>query len=123
MRLQAPAHHLTAVQIQDYGQVQPALVGGDVGDVAAPQRIGSLRRKASLHQIGGNRQMMFAVGGHHKFALGAGAYAVLLHQPAHPLLAHTHAPCEQFFVHAWPAVFALELGVYGTDVHKQGLLA
>ena len=33
MRLQAPAHHLTAEQVNDRSQVQPALAGLDVGDV------------------------------------------------------------------------------------------
>lgn len=32
-------------------QVQPALVGGDVRDVAAPQHIGCGRREAALHQV------------------------------------------------------------------------
>ena len=31
-----PAHNLTAVQVQQNRQVQPTLVGGDVGDVGCP---------------------------------------------------------------------------------------
>jgi hypothetical protein len=40
MRLQAPAHHLTAEQVNDRSQVQPALVGLDVGDVTTPELVG-----------------------------------------------------------------------------------
>lgn len=36
VRQRAPAHHLPAEQVDHGCQVQPALVGGDVGDVAAP---------------------------------------------------------------------------------------
>ena len=33
VRLQAPAHHLAAKQVDDGGQVQPAFVGLDVNEV------------------------------------------------------------------------------------------
>jgi hypothetical protein len=42
-RLLAPAHHLAAEQVDYRRQVQPAYVGGDVGDVAAPDPIGRRR--------------------------------------------------------------------------------
>lgn len=42
MRLQAPTHHLTVEQVDDRSQVQPALVGLDVGDVATPELVGRL---------------------------------------------------------------------------------
>lgn len=56
VRLQAPAHHLAAVQVQHGGQVQPTFVGSDVGDVAAPHHVGRCRREAALHQVRGHRQ-------------------------------------------------------------------
>jgi hypothetical protein len=42
VRLHAPAHHLTAKQVNDRCQIQPAFVGGDVGDVAGPRLVGRL---------------------------------------------------------------------------------
>jgi len=35
----------------------------------------------------------------------------------------TRMPQASSFVHAWPAVFALDLGVDGTDVGQQGFVA
>jgi hypothetical protein len=40
VRLHAPAHHLSAEQVNHSCQVQPSLVGGDVRDVARPDLIG-----------------------------------------------------------------------------------
>ena len=65
---------------------------------------------------------MATVGGHHKLAFGFCTNSMLLHELAHPVFAHTDAPCHQLFVHAWPAVFALDLGVNGTDVSQQGFV-
>ena len=48
---QATAHHLPAVQIQYRCQVQPALIGGQVGNVAAPDDIGDARIETPLYQI------------------------------------------------------------------------
>jgi len=63
-----------------------------------------------------------AVGGDHKLAFCLGFDAVLLHELANPVFAHPDATRQQVLVHARPAVFALDLGVDGTDMHKQGLV-
>ncbi len=49
VRLQAPAHHVAAEQVDDGGQVQPAFVGLDVGDVATPELVGAsgLKRRCT----------------------------------------------------------------------------
>jgi hypothetical protein len=85
--------------------------------------LGCLRIEAPLHQVGRHRQAVPAVGGHHELALGLGLDAVLLHELAHPVFAHPDATGQQFLVHARPAVFALDLGVDGTDVGQQGFVA
>ena len=61
--LHAPAQHLTAEQVDHGGQVQPALAGGDVGDVAGPDPVGRIHRELAVEQVGRNGQRMFAVGG------------------------------------------------------------
>ena len=66
---------------------------------------------------------MSAVGGHHELAFGLGLDAVLLHQATYALLANPHTPGEQFLVHARPALLAFDLGMNGTHVRKQGLIA
>ena len=123
VRLQAPAHHLAAKQVDDGGQVQPAFVGLDVGDVATPELVGSFRVEAPLHQVRCHRQAVAAVGGDHELALRFGLDAMLLHELANPVFAHPDASGHKLLVHAWPAVFALDLGVDGTDVRQQGFIA
>lgn len=48
MRLQTPAHRLTAGQVNDRRRAQPALVGPDAGAVTAPKPVGLLRIEAPL---------------------------------------------------------------------------
>ena len=52
---------------------------------------------------------LIAVGGHDELAFRPGLDAVLLHEFANSVFAHTDASGQQFLVHAWPAVFALDL--------------
>ncbi len=42
---QSEADHLPAEQIDDDSQIEPALAGPDIGDVADPSRVGGLRRE------------------------------------------------------------------------------
>ena len=118
-----PAHHLAAEQVNDRGQVQPPLIGGDIGDVSTPELIRRLRGEPALHQIGGHRQVMFAVSGGNKLTLGARAQAMPLHQATHPLLAHPDAAREQLLMHAGPTIFLLDLGMDGAQVGQHGLIA
>jgi hypothetical protein len=46
-----PADNLAAVRVEDDRQVQPALPGADVGDIAEPLLVGSRRDELPLHQI------------------------------------------------------------------------
>ncbi|MDF2464855.1 MAG: hypothetical protein K0Q43_3090, partial [Ramlibacter sp.] len=123
VRPHAPAHHLAAEQVNDRRQVQPAFIGGDVGDVARPGLVRRRRREVARQQIRRNGQVVFAVGGHNKFPLASGLDAVALHQLSHALLADPNASCQQLLPHLRPAVFLLDLGVDGLDVHQQGFVA
>src|SRR6185295_17071666 len=40
VRLHRPADNLAAEQVEDDGQVQPSLLGGDVGNVRGPNAVG-----------------------------------------------------------------------------------
>jgi hypothetical protein len=51
VRLHASAHHLTTEQVNHSGQVQLALVGGNVGDVTRPDLVGGHRGEVALHQV------------------------------------------------------------------------
>lgn len=123
MRPHAPAHHLAAEQVQHRRQVQPALVGGDVGDVAALDLIGRLGREVALQQVRGNRQIVFTVRGDDKLSFAPGLDAVALHQLSHSFLSHANVSGQQFLPHLGPTVFLFDLGVDRLDVNQQGFIA
>ena len=79
VRLRAPAHHLTAEQVNDGGQIHPALVViRDVGDVTRPDLIGCGPGEVALQQVRRYWQLMFAVRGNQKLAFASGTDTVLL---------------------------------------------
>ena len=123
MRLHTPAHHLPAKQIQNHGQIQPTLVGRDVGDVTRPHLVGCLSSEVALQQVRCNGQLVFAVRGDHKLFLASGLDAVLFHHASYALFAHSDATCHQFFAHLGPAVFLPDLGVDGPNMDQQGFVA
>ena len=70
------AHHLTAEEINDCRQIQPALIGLDIGDRASPHSIGSTRLEVAIEQVWRYRQVVLAVRGYDEFALPTGFDAV-----------------------------------------------
>ena len=60
------------MQVDEASQVQPTLVGGDLGDVTTPELAGLLEVETALHQVRCHRQIVFAVGSDHELALGLG---------------------------------------------------
>ena len=46
-----PAHDATGIEIRHNGQIQPALMGGDIRNVGSPAPIGSIRREVLLQQV------------------------------------------------------------------------
>ena len=73
-------------QVDDRGQVQPALVGGDPGHIAAPGHVGPLGVEQPPQQVGGGRRGMVLFG---EAAAPAGPVAddaVGAHEPLHALV-------------------------------------
>src|ERR1700694_1895357 len=60
-----PADDLAAVQVHDGGQIEPALIGLDVGDVGEPDPVRRGGGEVSLEQVRGYREVVTAVGGAH----------------------------------------------------------
>ena len=56
--LDRPADHLAIEQIDHDLQIQPALGGGDVGDVAHPHAIRGLRREVAIQHVRRHRQVV-----------------------------------------------------------------
>jgi hypothetical protein len=83
-----PADHFAGEQVEDHGQVEPALGGRDIGDVGQPNVIGSVRDKALVQQVFRHRQRMLAVSrADAKAARRPCPDAVLTHEPGDPLAA------------------------------------
>src|ERR1039458_8982443 len=118
-----PAHHLAVEQIHDHRQKQPSFVGRDVGKVGDPYLVGLGHSEVAIQEVRSNRQTVSAVRGRDpETALAAGANAVLLHQPLHPLLAHANALSPQLPPDPRPAVGSAIRRINGADMHQQRLI-
>ena len=118
VRLHAPTDHLTAIQIEDYRQIQPPLIDLDVGDVTCSYRIGLCGLEVAVEQVRCDRQVVLAVGGDPKFTFLSGFDAVLFHKPLDMFFTHFHAIGTQFLPDSRPAVFAFACSVRGLDVNQ-----
>lgn len=120
---QRPAYHLAAEQVDHHCQEQPAFIGVDVGDVAHPDTVGRGHVELPIQQVGCHRQAVLAVRSDLEALLALGTYAVQLHEPLDALLASPDAPGQQFLPRPGPTVAATGLGVDGSDVDQQRVVA
>src|ERR1700732_1371891 len=60
-----PADDLAAVQVHDGGQIEPALIGLDVGEIGEPDSVRRGGGEVSLKQVRRDREVVTAVGGAH----------------------------------------------------------
>src|SRR5687767_4348865 len=79
-----PPYDAAGKQVDDDGQIQPALPGPYVADIGAPLLIGALGREVLAEQVRRDRQAVMTVGGALETALLPGLQAVLAHQPGCP---------------------------------------
>src|SRR5215470_19939747 len=63
-----PTHHLAGEQVEDHGQVEPALAGRDIGNIGQPDFIGPVGDKILLEQVFCHGEGMLAVGCAHAIA-------------------------------------------------------
>ncbi len=54
-RTHCPTHHPARIQVNEDRQVDPALLGGQIGDVPHPHLVGTGDGEATLQQVGGYR--------------------------------------------------------------------
>ena len=114
-RLERPAHHFAIEQIKDNGQIQPAFVRPQVGDVGGPDLVRRFGCEVPLQQVVRHRQAVLRVGRDLEFALVPRPDAVLLHQPLDAFLARGESSGAQFQHHAGTAIRALEFGMDDAD--------
>jgi hypothetical protein len=115
-----PADHFAGEQVEDHGQVEPALASRDIGDIGQPDLIGSVGDKVLVQQVFRHRQGMLAVGGADaKAAWRPRPDAVLAHDPCDPLTADGMALGAQFGVNARRPVSFPVLHMDPPDIGQQ----
>jgi len=96
-----PANHLAGEQVEDHGQIEPALAGRNVGDIGQPDLIRPVGDKILLEQVCRHREGMLAVGCAQAIAARRPRPDTMLaHNPFDPLAADGLARGPQFGVDA-----------------------
>ena len=97
------------MQVQDHGQIQPALAGPDVADITRPFLVRHGCREVAVQQVRCDVECVVAVGGRLEFTCSFNDYPVLTHQPPDTALPHIDADLLQLFGHPGAAI-ALQPG-------------
>jgi len=118
VRQHASTHNLTAIQINNHCQIQPARIGLNIRDVTRPRSAWHIWLELSIVQVRRNRQVMFTVGGHDKFTFSSGFNSVLLHDPANLFFPNAHSIGLQFSPESRLAVFTFAGGMRCLDVDQ-----
>src|SRR5579859_7139579 len=117
---QRPTDDAARVDVEDDGQVEPALPGADVGDVGDVLLVRPGRREVSVHQIGGRSGLGVALGGLAIAAPMGTLDAQMAHEPEDPLARAAHAVVvTQLVEDAWSAVGEARARVDGDDEFAQ----
>ena len=101
----------TGMQIQSHGEVQPALSGGQRGDVGRPHLIRVRHVELALQQVRRNSEGVVTVGRPYPAALSLPSHSRSAHQPGHPLAGNPDAFSTSLRVNAGRSVSSL-----GADV-------
>lgn len=81
---QRPPYGLAIPQIHDRGQIDPALLGGQIGDVTHPDFPDTVRSKPTVQQVRGYRTAVFGVGRSNPLASDPAGNVHRPHQPCNP---------------------------------------
>lgn len=92
-RLGEPAPHRPGngharVEVQYHGQIQPALCGPDIRDVAGPHAVGFGHGELTVERVGRRWMRRGRVRGAPPLLDGLGANGFRAHEPGHPVFAH-----------------------------------
>src|SRR5215207_48005 len=120
MIVHCPAYDTAAVQIHNGGQIQPSLVGPDIGDVGEPDLIAHGGREVSADQVRRDREAMSAIGGAASPRPGHdGPNAMAAHLPLDPAPACVMSSCLEFGMNARAAVAAMAVAMNPLDILQQ----
>ncbi len=118
-RLDRPADHLAVEQVDHDCQIQPALGGGDVGDVAGPDPIRGFRHKVAIQHIRCHRKAVPGVRRCLVTPLVPSPDAVLTHQALDARQADPVTAPTQLGVNASSAVGLPNLLMDRADQHQR----
>src|SRR5215213_3102783 len=102
-----PADHPPREQIEDHGEVEPALTRPDVRDIGVPFLVRTVRREVLLDQVGSDRKSMMAVGGAFEATFLPGLEPILAHQSGRPTSPDWQAMILEFARHPAAAIGAI----------------
>jgi hypothetical protein len=114
-----PAQQVPRCQLEHAGQVQPALVGGDVGHIATPGDIRLVGVEQPTQEVGCGRRGRIRLGQAAAAARPMTDQAVAGHQPLHPLVVHPPAAPAKLGMYPRRPVGAARLGVDAADLGDQ----
>ena len=102
-----PADDPSRVRVDDHRQVEEPLPRGQVSDVRAPQRIGTISAEPALHQVIAQLRLLVTSGGPYVSTTTHAAQLGDPHQARHPLAAAVDAVLvRELSVDAWDAIRA-----------------
>lgn len=90
------------MQVQDQSQIQPALTGPDIADVASLFLVWTIRREILLQQVRRNVERVIAVQCSLVFLRSDDFDAILTHQTAHKAVPDAQPRLLLFFSHPGP---------------------
>src|ERR1700733_8040788 len=112
-----PADDLAAVEVHDRGQIKPALISLDVGDVGEPDPVRRGGDEVALEQVRGDREVVTAVGGAHpSWPRHDGPDTVVAHQSLDAAAARPAALSPQLGMDAGAAIAAIGIAVNPLDI-------
>src|SRR5258708_15310962 len=112
-----PADDLAAVEVHDRGQIKPALIGLDVGDVGQPDPVRRGGDEVALEQVRGDRKVVTAVGGAHPpWPRHDGPDTVAAHQSLDATAARAAALSPQLGMDARATIATIGVAVNPPDV-------
>src|SRR5258708_37196393 len=110
MVLHRPADNPATMQVHDGGQIEPALIGLDVGDVGEPDAVRRGSYEVPIQQVRGDRHVVAAVGGPHPpWPRHDGPGPVMAHQSLDATAARPAALRLSFRMEPGTAITALGL--------------
>src|ERR1700681_1687047 len=120
MILHRPADNPAAVEVQDGGQIEPALIGLDIGDVGEPDTVRRGGKEVSTEQVRCDREVVAAVGGPHPaWPRHDGPDTVMAHQSLDAPTPPPAAPSLQLDMDARAAVASAGVAMDPLDVVDQ----